>query len=35
VPTHGFGLPREPNPTLNKTQIGVAILCLLNNARSA
>src|SRR5689334_22117857 len=35
VPTHGFGLPRKPNPALNKAQIGVAIRCLLNNARSA
>jgi hypothetical protein len=29
------GLPRESNPALNKTQIGVTIRCLLNNARSA
>jgi len=35
VPTHGFRLPREPDPALDKTQIGVAIRCLLDYARSA
>jgi len=35
VPTHGLGLPREPNAAQDETQIGVAIRCLLHDARSA
>jgi hypothetical protein len=35
VPTRGFGEPGDPNLALHKTQLGIAIRSLLNDARGA